>query len=279
MRKMLLLSLVLLLPAALLAQETKPSPPKYLQIIREEVKIGKGAAHDKWEASWTQAMVRAKFTTPMLAMNAVSGPSETLFIAGYDSLGAYEADMKLLETPAMAAVMTQYGPGDAEYVSGARTQIAVFREDLSYNTSIKLGEMRYFQMRTVRVRPGHDGEYAELRKFINAARQKTNSPTHSVVFQVIAGAPNGTYLVFNPLKSLAEAEPVGNPALMEALGSDGQAKLNDLANKSIVFSEDTIYAFSPKMSNPSAQTVAEDPGFWKPKPAAATTASKKEPKK
>jgi hypothetical protein len=182
--------------------------------------------------------------------------------------------------------MNQYGPGDADYISASRTQIALFREDLSYNTVIKLGEMRYFQVRTVRVRPGHDGEYAELRKLINGARQSANSPVHSAVFQVIAGAPNGTYLVFNPLKSLADADPVGSPAVMEALGSDGQAKLSDLANKAIAFSEDTIYQFSPKMSNPSPQTVADDPGFWKPKPAAATTATKtpapgakKEPKK
>src|SRR5947209_1660340 len=216
MRKLLLCLCALLLPVALMAQEA-PQVPKYLQIIREEVKIGKGAAHEKYEASWTQAMLRAKYTTHMLAMTSVTGASEALVIAGYDSLGAYEADMKMMDSsPAMSSVMNQYSPGDAEYVSNGRTQIARFREDLSYNVNIRLGEMRYFQIRTVRVRPGHDDEYVEVRKLINSAREKSNSPVHSAVFQVITGAPNGTYLVFTPIKSLADADPVGSPAIAAA---------------------------------------------------------------
>ena len=275
MRKFAVVLCILILPAALVAQAAQHTVPKYLQIIREEVKVGKGAAHEKYETSWTQALVRAKFTTPMLAMNSVTGSSEAIFISGYDSLAAYEADAKMMEnSPALQAVMNQYSPGDAEYVNGGRTQIAMFREDLSYNVGIKLGEMRYFQIRTVRVRPGHDGEYAEVRKMINAAREKSHSPVHSAVFQVITGAPNGTYLVFTPIKSLADADPVGNPAIAAALGSDGEAKLMDLVNKSVISSEDQIYAFSPKMSNPAPQTVAEDPGFWKPKPAAPVAAAR-----
>ena len=88
-----LCALVLLaLPIALVAQDAAPmGPPKVIQIVREEVKPGKGAAHEKWEASWTQAMVRAKFTTPQLAMTAVTGNNEAWYISGYDSFGALEA--------------------------------------------------------------------------------------------------------------------------------------------------------------------------------------------
>jgi hypothetical protein len=274
MRKLLLVVCLLTMPAGLLAQSAAHQVPKYLQIIREEVKVGKGAAHEKWEASWMQAMVRTKFTTPQLAMTSATGANEALFISGYDSLGAMEADMKMInESPAMQAVMNQYGTGDAEYVSNGRTQLAVFRDDLSYNTNVRVGEMRYFQIRTVRIRPGHDDEYAALRKLINDARKQSNSPVHSAVFQVISGAPNGTYLVINPLKSLADADPAGNISGL-SMGNDGAAKLSDLINRSIMSSEDEIYAFSPRMSNPSPDMLAQDPGFWKPKPAAATTASK-----
>src|SRR5262249_7185299 len=156
-----------------------------------------------------------KFTTPSLVMTAVTGPNETWFMSGYGDLAAYEADMKKLETtPAMRAVMQQYGPGDAEYISGSRQVIARFRDDLRYNVkSVKLCECLYVQLRTVRIRPGHDGEYAEIRKLVNAAREKSNSPTHSAVYQVISGAPNGTYLLFNPIKTLTETDPVGGPAI------------------------------------------------------------------
>ena len=95
MTKRIMLCLLLLLPLLMLAQEKKDmGPPPLLQIIREEVKVGKGAAHEKWETSWTQALVRAKFTTPSLVMTAVTGPNETWFMSGYGDMAAYEADMK-----------------------------------------------------------------------------------------------------------------------------------------------------------------------------------------
>jgi len=139
------------------------------------------------------------------------------------------------------------------------------RDDLSYKPAVKLGEMRYFNVRTVRVRPGHDNEYVEIRKLVNAARDKASTDEHQAVFQIVAGAPRGTYLVFTPIKSAAQFDEGPNQAYQDALGDEGRQKLADLANKAIVSSEDTIFAFSPKMSNPAAGMVAADPAYWKPK--------------
>ena len=272
MRKtsVILLAVVsVLLCLAAVAQEPM-GPPKVLSIIREEVKVGKGAAHEKWEAAWMQAEVRAKYPTSYLAMTAATGANEAWYLFGFDSFAAWEKDAKLSETPPFMAVSQHYGAGDAEYVSNTRNVVALYRPDLSYRANIKVGEMRYFAVRTVRVRPGHDNEYVEIRKLVNAARTKASVDDHNAVYQVVSGAPNGTYLVFTPRKSMAEADAPPNPAMADALGDDGRAKLNDLVGKAILGSEDTLFAFSPKMSHPSADMIAADPAYWTPKPAAAT---------
>ena len=76
-----------------LAQEKAPSgPPKVIQIIREEVKPGKGAAHEKVEVGWPRAFANAKSPTHYLAMTSVTGPSEAWFVTGFNSLAAWEAD-------------------------------------------------------------------------------------------------------------------------------------------------------------------------------------------
>jgi hypothetical protein len=91
-----------------------------------------------------------------------------------------------------------------------------------------------------------------------------------VVFQVIAGAPTGTYLVFSPFTSLGERDTPNEAmgAAMRDLGS----KINDLASKAILGSDDQIFTFDPKFSNPSPDMVKAAPDFWKPKAAMAKAA-------
>jgi len=61
--------------------------------------------------------------------------------------------------------------------------------------------------------------------------------------------------------------PTTNQAYQDAMGDEGRQKLTDLIGKVVVSSEDTLFAFSPKMSSPSPTTVAADPGYWQPKQA------------
>jgi len=266
--------LMMLLGMAAIAQEkSSMSPPKVLSIGREEVKVGKGAAHIKYETEWTQAMLRAKYPTPVLAITSITGPSEAWWLTGFDSFAAWEKDAKLSDPgTALAAVNDKFSAGDAEYTSGGRSIVAVYREDLSYNPVAKIGEMRYFRVRTTRVRPGQGAAFADLLKLVNAARTKAGiTDEHTAVYQVVSGAPNGTFLSFNPIKSAAELDAPPNQAYRDALGDAGRAKINELVGKAIGGSDDTLFAFNPSMSNPSPAMVADDPGFWKPK---ATMAKK-----
>lgn len=265
MRKFVAIAVVVgfILGSVAVAQEM--GPPKIIQISREEVKVGKGAAHEKYEAQWTQAM-KAKNPRPYLGMASLNN-NEAWWITGYASLAEMEKENN---NAGYNAVMAQFIPGDAEYVSNNRSMIARYRDDLSFGVE-PLGGAHGFFIRTLRVRPGHDNEYVELRKAIKEAVDKGNvSGVHSVVFQVIAGAPTGTYLVFSPFTSLGERD-APNQA-MSAVMTDLGSKINDLASKAILGSEDNIFTFDPKFSNPSADMVKAAPDFWKPKAAMAKAA-------
>lgn len=57
-----LMALVGAVPA--LAQSMPTTQPKFLHIVREQVKIGRSADHSRWEAGWPAAFERQSSRTP-----------------------------------------------------------------------------------------------------------------------------------------------------------------------------------------------------------------------
>jgi hypothetical protein len=278
--------LALGMPLITMAQTSEYSghPPKVLVIGREDVKPGKGMAHEKSETAWTQAFVRAKWPTYFLAMSSLSGPSQVWFCQGYDSFADMEKDNRAQgKSSILTAARNQYGSAETEYLEGGRSLIATLSEEMSYRPNFNLAEMRYFRVRTTRVKYGHDGDYAELRKMLNAAFEKAGSKQSIVTFHVTGGAPAGTYLTFYPSKSAADWDQPG-PNLREMFGGDYD-KFMSLVDKAVTGYEDNVFEFSNTMSYASPQMIAADK-WWAPKAAApvsgkgmAAPAKKEAPKK
>jgi hypothetical protein len=265
------LAVWLVLSAALPALAQEGAPPKVIQIFREEVKPGKGAAHEKVEVGWPRAFAKANSPTHYLALTSVSGPTEAWFIAGYDSLAAWEKDTQNNDkNPALSAELQRLSAEDGDLLSSVRSVVATYQPDMSYRANgINIGETRYFYINTVRMRPG--SSYSDMNKITLAAHEKANVPERWAVFQVIYGMPAGTYLMFVPMKSLADADAfpeTHGKAYRDAIGEDGSKKLTEMAKSGVIVSETNIYALNPKMSYPSKETVAVDPAFWAPKPKA-----------
>ena len=63
--------------------------PKYLQIIVEYPKPGKGGlAHDRTENAFVQAAAKANFPIHYIAFNALSGKPRAIFVSHFDSFDA-----------------------------------------------------------------------------------------------------------------------------------------------------------------------------------------------
>jgi len=274
MKKIVLLAplafLVGVLPAV--AQPAASAPPKILQIFREEVKVGKTAAHQNVEVGWPKAFAQAKWPTYYLAATSMTGPAEAWYMTGYTSYAAYEADQQSLEkATALFAETQRLSALDGELLTQGRGMLASFRDDLSYNTGVNLAKMRYFTISVARVRPGHDAEFVEARKLVKAAHDKAGLTDGAAIYQVTAGAPSGTYLVLVARASLEELDrndAIHGDAYRQALGGEaGQKRLAELQSSALISSESNHFAFSPAMSYSSPQLIAGDPAFWAPKPA------------
>ena len=256
--------------AARATAQEPPPPPKFLQIYREEVKPGKGPAHEKVEAGWPAAFAKANWPSNYLALTSMTGPSEAWFTSGWDSLAAWEKDTKALQAnKALSAELDALLEKDGELLSGGNGLLLSYREDLSNTPNVDLPRMRYFRIVTFRVRPGHDADFSNAVKIVRDAYAKAKISLPWAVYQVNAGMPGPTYMVWIPMRSLAEydATMAVAKAIQEAEGEEGQKALNKASSDGYLTVTQNIFAFNPKMSYPPKAWVARDPEFWTPKPA------------
>ena len=260
------------------AAETMPSPPKVLTIFREFLKPGKsGTIHEKTESAFVQAYARAKWPTHYFAVDSLSGKPRSLFLIGYDSFDAWEKDnLAAQKNATLSAALTRAGSADGDLLSDADAAELVFREDQSLNATVDIPHMRYFEISTYHVRPGHGKEWDDLVKLVMAAYQQIPD-THWAMYETKFSQLGHTYLVFVPRKSGAEIDKsfARDKKFVEAMGEDGMKKLSDLESAAIDSSQTNLFQFNPRMSYPSDAWIKADPDFWKPKSHMAAMAPKK----
>ncbi len=279
-----MLALVVLLTAGIsgiaLGQD-KPAgkmPPKVLTVFREYTKPGKsGTAHEKTESMFIQAMKQANWPTHYLAVESLSGQSRALFLTGYDSFAAWEKDtLATQKNKALMAALDHASAVDGELLSETDSAVLAFREDYSLRPEADIAHMRYFEISRFQVKQGHDKDWDEIVKLVTAAYKKIPD-AHWVTYSAVYGLPDGTYIIFNPMKSAAEIDKnfAAGKDFEAVMGEEGMKKLAALSAAAIESSQTNLFAFNPRMSYPADEWVKADPEFWTPKAAAAPAAGKK----
>lgn len=253
-------------------------PPPVLRVFREDVKEGKGAAHEKSEAAFMQAAAKAKYPSHVLGMTAMTGTSQAWFLEGHASFASIAESEAAMEKPEFEALSTT----DGELLTGSRGMIAVYRPEISYAADkIDLPKVRYFSIETVRVRPGLGDDFTALGKMILGAAAKANYAQPLVTYHVVSGAPNGTYLIMELSESLKSMDdmPAQDKAVFQELGEDGRKRYMKAVSDTIANEETVLFAVSPKMSYVPKEWITADPEFWGPKPVKTTKAPAKAPAK
>lgn len=255
------------------AAQDAPALPKVLRIFREEVKQGKGAAHEKNEVAWAKATAKYKYPAHSLACDVVAGPSEAWFFEAHNSFKSIQDVSTLIEkNPAMRAEFATLDSLDGELRTNEVTMVAVLRDDLSYRTAQfaqELPKTRYFSLTIARIRPFTDLRFAELGKQVISAYEKANLEVPNATYQVVSGAPGGMYLLISPMKSMETMDeaPARSKSMMTAMGMEKSAALYKNASEVITGTQTLLLAINPKMSYMSKDFTSQDPEFWTPKPA------------
>jgi hypothetical protein len=275
------------------AQEAA-GPPPVLMINKEEIKPGQMGPHEKNAAKYVSIQNKANAETYRLGLTPVSGDDNVVvYLEGYGSFEDMEKAAKQFEgtlatNASLRAEMDQMTQQGANMHASQKTALAVLRSDLSFHPvrMDAVAKARYFTIATTHLKIGHTPDYEAYTKALNAAREKANADwVHTAVYQVVSGAPAGTFMTFTLHNSLKEWDEIGakmqerNKAIDTALGGDEVVKeRRKQAAEMIADISSAAYAMSPTISRPSPTFMAYDPDFWKPKPAAEVKAlaSKKE---
>ena len=262
MNTRVLLYLALGATAAWAAEPPAWNWPKVVLIGIEEMKPGKGAAHQKNEAEWSHALAAAKFPYHFYAMTTVAGPSQTWWVNPADSFADLEkADAFIAKHPALKVKVEGFATKDGDMVAGGRSELYVLRPDLSRGP----GSIRphYYWTFIIRVRPGHEEDFSAIGKKMNAFYDKAGLTARWGIYQGMAGTTNPTFLVVMPLRSLADLDVMmqEDRKFAEAAGEEGLKALSKLSADATGREEALLLAVDPKMSYPAEGDLKSDPEF------------------
>ena len=276
------LTLLALVAAATsaMAQGMPTTQPKFLQIYREQVKMGRTGDHAKWEAGWPAAFEKNKNPYSYIALVSVTGPNEAWYVSPLASQAAYGETLAREDAdPVLRAELDRLSRGDAEFVSESTSLQALARPDLSYGNFPDLAMMRFWEISTYRVKPGHEDAFAAAAKAWASATARTAPGTSWRTYEVVAGAPGGTYLIFSSHGSFADFDKsaTDGEATFKSLSFDERTALDKYFADAALSTVTNRYRLDPGQSFVPAETRQKDPAFWMPKAAAAAKAPAKKP--
>jgi hypothetical protein len=174
------------------------SAPKYLQIIVEYTKPGKGgAAHDKTEGAYVQAMMKAKFPIHYIAFNSMSGKGRAIYLSKFDSSTRCKRPTKFSGARPSQPSWSELNVADGELLEDSKQLILSYVPDLSYKSRTDVSHGRFLEARILHVRPGHGKDFNDLVKLWMAAADKAGVSDHWGAYRVEYGDQVGSY-VFSP---------------------------------------------------------------------------------
>jgi hypothetical protein len=250
------------------AQTVPTSQPPRIVIYREQVKMGRSADHERIEAGWPAAYARAKSPNYYLAMTSLTGRNEAWFVASFASNAAEGEAMKLESSDTvLGADLARLARADAEVLDDWRILQAVARPDLSHGAFPDLSKVRYWEVTTFRVRPGHSADFEAAAKTYGAAVDRAGTGASYRIYEITAGMPGPTFLILSSVGSYAEFDAMmaNGQKTWQGLTPDEQATMQKFSSEGMLSSETNRYALNPTMSYVSAETRATDPAFWMPK--------------
>jgi hypothetical protein len=261
-----------------LAQSMPTSQPNFLQIYREEVKLGHSADHVRTEAGWPAAYEQSKSPYVYIALVSTTGRGEAWFVTPFDSQQAMADSMKREEEPALAAMLGKLEKADAEHLTGVQSILAMARKDLSYGAYPETAKQRFYEITIFRVRPGHERGFEAAAKAYGAAAKRGAPSISYRVYEVMAGMPSPTFLVFSSVTSYGEFDKsvADDQATMKAATEEERNTLEKFSADGLINTETIRFRLDPTMSYVTREVRASDPAFWM-KPVANAGAAPAKP--
>jgi len=248
------------------AQELPTSQPQVLVIYREQIKLGHDAAHLKTESGWPEAFAEADSPDYYLAMASMTGPSEVWFAQPWDSYAAWGyATERDQGNPRLTAALERQSMADAEHLDGSSIIEAVAVPDMSHGDFPDLNMARFWQVTTLRIRPGHEAQLAETFDVYKTAASRAEPNARWRVYRVTNGMPGGTFLIYSSVESFGQFDDMmaGGEAIGAAMTPEEGEMMQKFSAEALLSAISNRFRLDPDMSYVSDETKATDPDFWK----------------
>src|SRR5438445_3830014 len=128
----------LLLFGASLIHAQSQEPARLLRIFREDIKSGKGSAHEKVETAYARAFAKSSYPA-YIALDGMTGTSQAWFLERYDSYEEMGKAIHIAQAEPMKTALGQLDAQDGELRAGERGMIATYQKELSYTPVPALG--------------------------------------------------------------------------------------------------------------------------------------------
>jgi hypothetical protein len=201
----------------------------------------------------------------VLGLDPLTGSSESWLIEAHESFASIEATAQALATTRQPHLDA---PTDSLPLSGAT--IGIYRAGLSYRPDeamAALPKSRFLNVSVYRVRAGSDLDFGELIRLRRKGLDAVNLDRPEIAYQVVSGAPSGTYVFISPLATLKTLDNgiARLPAYAEALAEAGADAGRKLAAQAEIAREQRLFRMDPRISYVSDDFAAQDSGFWRSK--------------
>ena len=140
------------------------------------------------------------------------------------------------------------------------------RKDLTHGAFPDVAKQRFFEITTFRVRPGGEAAFEAAAKAYGAAAGRAAPNVSYRVYEVAAGMPSPTYLVFTSAVSFSDFDKgmEYGMATMKAMTAQEQEVMGKFAEHT-VSTQTNRFRLNPEMSYVPRSVREQDPAFWMPK--------------
>jgi hypothetical protein len=241
--------------------QTSVEPPPIIQVVR---KLGTRTAPGR-QYSGAGAAVN------VLGMTAITGSEETWLVEchqNFDSIESLDRGLAAV-APRVAAPPSDIMPDDV--LAPSKTIIAFYRPGWSYRAEQAIRmfpRAHYFHLTVYRIRSGAEAEFGELIRLRRLNLDSVNLDRPDLAYQVVSGAPSGTYLFLAPLVSLRTMDDAvaSLPLYAETLSKAEAKEADRISGKMEMNREHLLFRVEPRISYVSDDFAEAEPEFWRGKP-------------
>ena len=196
----------------------------------------------------------------VVGIASITGQPEVWQIESHQSFASIE-DLDKAAGPVL--------PSREDPLALSRTLIAFYRPGWSYRADQAIRmfpRAHYFHITIYQVRPDAENDLGELVKLRRLSADSVNLDRPDLAYQVVSGAPSGTFIFLAPLTSLKTMDEgvAETPVYAEAIAAARAKTASKVSADGEISREHLLFRVEPRLSYVSDGFAEADRQFWRP---------------